>query len=147
MKAEKMDPVRAKAISIVLLHFWPLFCQRAVCHDSLSLSLPLSLPFSPLSLFLSLVSGTLSILLSAKVDSKCNERQKPNHCQIFTLCLSLLSPPPFLSSSPQLVMENLHNTLCNYERDNATSTPLSFTCSLSRSPHADVASVASRLYF
>lgn len=46
-----MDPVRAKAISIVLLHFWPLFCQRAVCHDSLSLSLPLSLPFStPVSL-------------------------------------------------------------------------------------------------
>lgn len=142
MKAEKMDPVRAKAISIVLLHFWPLFCQRAVCHDSLSLSLPLSLPFSPLSLFLSLVSGTLSILLSAKADSKCNERQKPNHCQIFTLSLS---PPP--SSSPQLVMENLHNTLCNYERDNATSTPLSLTCSLSPSPHGDVASVASRLYF
>lgn len=119
-----MDPVRAKAISIVLLHFWPLFCQRAVCHDSLSLSLPLSLPFSPP------VSLSFPCLWHCFYSAVCQSRQqmqwkaKAEPLPDF-YSLSLPSPPPFLSSSPQLVMENLHNTLCNYERDNATSTPLS----------------------
>lgn len=138
-----MDPVRAKAISIVLLHFWPLFCQRAVCHDSPSLSLPLSLPFSPP------VSLSFPCLWHSFYSAVCQSRQQMQwkaKAEPLPDFYSLSLPPP-PSSSPQLVMENLHNTLCNYERDNATSTPLSLTCSLSPSPHADVASVASRLYF
>lgn len=104
MKAEKMDPVRAKAISIVLLHFWPLFCQRAVCHDSLSLSLPLSLSLS-LHLSLSFVPLSLALFLFCCLPKSTANAMKGKSRTIARFLLSVSPPLP-------LALRNLLWKIC-----------------------------------